>query len=168
MINRAGIRNLIIRVLFLALIAYLILTYGFLIAQCHGQNMCPAMKDGDLCIVFRTEAQALFRDPLKQEDVVAYRMNGKRSFGRVVAVAGDVVMLDDSGNVFVNGINQRQELPFPTYSKDDTDFPIQVPAGCVYVLGDYRSNTEDSRDYGPIPLDSVEGKVITILRRRGL
>ena len=167
-INRAGIWSLIARVVCLAAIAYLVLTYGFLITQCHGQNMFPAMKDGDLCIIFRTEAQTLFRDPLKQNDVIAYQMNGKRGFGRVMAVAGDVVMLDDSGNVAVNGVNQRQDLPFPTLAKDDTEYPLQVPAGHVYVLGDYRTNTTDSRDFGPVPLESVEGKVITILRRRGL
>lgn len=167
-INRAGIRSLIIRVVCLAAIAYLILTYGFLITQCHGQNMFPAMKDGDLCIVFRREALTLFQEPLKQDDVIAYQANGKRGFGRVIAVAGDVVMLDESGNVSVNGVNQRQDLPFPTYPKGETEYPIRVPDGCVYVLGDYRTNTVDSRDLGPVPLETVDGKVITILRRRGL
>ena len=168
MIDRSAFWNLITRVICIGVIAYLVLTYGFLITQCHGLNMFPAMKDGDLCIVFRSEAQNLFNDPLKQNDVIAYQMNGKCGFGRVMAVAGDVVILDESGNVSVNGVNQRQDLPFPTYPKDDTEFPMQVPKGHVYVLGDYRTNTTDSRDFGPIPLEDVEGKVITILRRRGL
>ena len=45
---------------------------------------------------------------------------------------------------------------------------LSVPEGSVYVLGDYRTNTQDSRDFGAIPIKSVQGKVITILRRRGL
>ena len=167
-INRSGIINLVIRVLCLAVIAYLILTYGFLITQCHGQNMFPALKDGDLCIVFRTEAQNLFQDPLKQDDVIAYQVNGKRNFGRVVAVTGDVVMLDEGGATIVNGVTEGQEILFPTYAKEGMEYPLRVPAGCVFVLGDYRTNTADSRDYGSISLDQIEGKVITILRRRGL
>ena len=95
-------------------------------------------------------------------------MNGKRGFGRVVAVAGDVVMMDDSGALTVNGVPENREILYPTYAKGETEYPLRVPDGCIYVLGDYRTNTEDSRDLGPIPLDSVEGKVITILRRRGL
>jgi len=43
-----------------------------------------------------------------------------------------------------------------------------VPEGCVYILGDYRTQSEDSRDFGAVPLEAVEAKVITLLRRRSL
>lgn len=38
----------------------------------------------------------------------------------------------------------------------------------MFILGDYRTQTEDSRDHGPIPMEDVEAKVITILRRQGI
>ena len=47
-------------------------------------------------------------------------------------------------------------------------YPYQVPENSVFVLGDYRTRSTDSRLYEAISLDQVEGKVITILRRRGL
>ena len=56
----------------------------------------------------------------------------------------------------------------PTYVRGELAYPSPVPQGCLYVLGDRRTDTQDSRDFGPIPMESVEGKVITILRRRGL
>ena len=164
--NLIALRNLIIRITVLAVIAYLILTYGFLITQCRGQGMFPAIKDGDLCIAFRRQAQALVGEHIVQDDVVAYRFDGQRRFGRVVAVAGDIVMIDGSGNLSVNGVSQSQEVPYPTSAREGTEYPLRVPDGCVYVLGDYRTNAMDSRDFGSIPLENVEGKVITILRRR--
>ena len=43
-----------------------------------------------------------------------------------------------------------------------------VPAGHVFLVGDYRPEMEDSRTFGSVPLSQVEGKLITLLRRRGL
>jgi len=167
-ITRAGYLSLLARLLFLAVICYLIFTFGFLITQCHGQGMYPAVKDGDLCVVFRKEAQGLFGEKIVADDIVAYQTNGKRAFGRVVAVAGDVVMLSDSGSLMVNGLTEGGEIVFPTYAQGELEYPYRVQEGSVFVLGDYRTNTTDSRHLGPISLDSVEGKLITILRRRGL
>ena len=166
MITRAGYRRLAVRLIYLAVICYLLFTYCFLITQCHGQDMFPAMKDGDLCVVFRVETQKLFGEKIVADDIIAYRTDGKRAFGRVVAVAGDVVMLSDSGSLMVNGLTEGGNILFPTYALGDLEYPYRVPKGCVFVLGDYRVNTKDSRILGPIPLESVEGKLITILRRR--
>ncbi len=168
LVTRAGCRSLVVRLLYLAVIAYLLFTYGFLITQCRGQGMYPAVKDGDLCGVFRRQAQSLFGEKLKQNDIVAYRSDGERAFGRVAAVGGDVVMLTDSGSLMVNGVTEGGEILFPTYATEELQYPYRVPEGSVFVLGDYRTNTVDSRGLGAIPLESVEGKVITILRRRGL
>lgn len=48
------------------------------------------------------------------------------------------------------------------------EYPYTVPKGCVFVLGDYRTQAEDSRDHGCVKLGDVKAKVITILRRRAL
>ena len=55
-----------------------------------------------------------------------------------------------------------------TYAKDALEYPYTVPEGCVFVLGDYRTQSEDSRDFGPVPQEDVQAKVITLLRRRSL
>ncbi len=167
-ITRAGYRRLAVRLIYLAVIFYLIFTYCFLITQCHGQDMFPAVKDGDLCVVFRTQTQKLLGEKIVADDIIAYQTDGKRAFGRVVAVAGDVVMLSDSGSLMVNGLTEGGSILFPTYALGELEYPYRVPEGSVFVLGDYRVNTTDSRILGPIPLESVEGKLITILRRREL
>ena len=165
-ITRAGYRRLAVRLIYLAVIFYLIFTYCFLITQCHGQDMFPAVKDGDLCVVFRTQTQRLLGEKIVADDIIAYQTDGKRAFGRVAAVGGDVVMLSDSGSLMVNGLTEGGSILFPTYALGEQEYPYRVPEGSVFVLGDYRVNTTDSRILGPIPLESVEGKLITILRRR--
>ncbi len=70
---------------------------------------------------------------------------------------------------FVNGTPQTGEIAFPTYAKKGIKkYPYRVPKGCVFLLGDYRTQTKDSRDYGPIKMEDVKAKVITVLRRREL
>ena len=150
------------------MVIYLLLTYAFLITQCTGQAMFPAMKDGDLCVIFRQQMIDLLGEKYEAGDVVAYQADEKRHFGRVVAIGGDNVQIDTGGSVTVNGVTEGEEILFPTYTRGDLLNLTYVNEGTLYVLGDYRTNTEDSRDFGLIPLENVEGKVISILRRRGL
>lgn len=159
---RQGYASLLRTVIVLALAGYILFTQFFLITQTSGKGMFPALKDGDLAIVFRMQQE------YARDDIVTYQVDGTRYFGRVVAAEHDVVTIDESGTMSVNGTPQSGEILYPTYSKGDTEYPYRVPAGCLYVLGDYRTQTKDSRDFGPISLEDVEGKVITILRRRGL
>ena len=87
----------------------------------------------------------------------------------VVVAAGDEVDMDEDGNLTVNGALQTGEILYPTYAGEDGPaYPYTVPEGCVFLLGDYRTQTLDSRDFGAISMENVEGKVITLLRRRGL
>ena len=74
----------------------------------------------------------------------------------------------DNNYLQINGTNQGGEIMYPTYAKPGTEYPFRVPEGTLYLLGDYRTQTEDSRDFGPIPMDDIQGKVITIVRRRGV
>ena len=161
-LDRQGYVSLLLRILFLALAGWVLFSYVFLITQVSGNDMFPAIKDGDLVIGFRLQKE------YAKNDVVAYTVNGKTHIGRIAAKATDVVTLDDSGTLLVNGTAQSGEILYPTYAKAEITYPYKIPEGQVFILGDYRTQTEDSRDFGSIPLENVQGKVITILRRRGL
>lgn len=160
--NRAGYRSLLVRILVIAAAGYLFFTQLFLITQVSGMDMFPALKDGDLAIVFRLQQE------YAKNDVIAYRTPDGLRFGRIAARAGDVVNMDDSGTWQVNGTTQSGEILYPTYAVEGIEYPYRVPEGCVFVLGDYRTRATDSRIYGPISMEDVAGKVITIMRRRGL
>ena len=163
LIIRDGYIGLLFRVALLAAAGWLLFTQVFLVTQNAGLGMFPALKDGDLMVVFRLQ-----RDYAKN-DVVTYRAEGRRYVGRIAAAAGDEVDMDEDGNLTVNGALQTGEILYPTYAGEDGPaYPYTVPEGCVFLLGDYRTQTLDSRDFGAISMENVEGKVITILRRRGL
>lgn len=161
-LDRQGYGSLLRRCVLLALCAWLFLTQLFLVAQVNGNNMFPALKDGDLLLAYRLQKDYAL------DDVVVYTREGEMLVGRIVAQAGDTVSLSDTGIVNVNGTNKAGEILYPTYPREGAENPYTVPDGCIYVLGDYRTDTADSRDFGGIPLEDLQGKVITILRRRGL
>lgn len=158
----AGYRSLLLRVLLLAAAGYILFTEVFLVAQVTGNGMFPAVKDGDLMIVFRMQQD------YAKNDVIAVNVEGKRQIGRIIARETDVVMLDQTGTLTVNGTVQGGEILYPSYAKEGIEYPYRVPDGHVFVMGDYRTQTTDSRDWGAVPMEQVEGKVITILRRRGV
>ena len=159
---RQGYLGLFVRILAVAAIVYVMLSQVFLITQADGNGMFPSLKDGDLIIAFRLQSE------YAKDDVVVYTAEGETRIGRIVASATDTVMLDDSGTLLVNGTAQSGEIMYPTYAGEELSYPYIVPEGCVFILGDYRTQTQDSRDFGAVELRNVKGKVITLLRRRGI
>ena len=158
----AGYRSLFWKVVLITAVGYILFTQVFLVTQVSGNGMFPAMKDGDLMIVFRMQQD------YAKNDVIALNVDGQRKIGRIIARETDVVMLDDTGTLTVNGTVQGGEILYPSYAKEGIEYPYRVPDGHVFVMGDYRTQTTDSRDWGAVPMEQVEGKVITILRRRGV
>ena len=163
LIVREGYISLFFRTAILALAGYFLFTQVFLITQNSGLGMFPALKDGDLMVVFRMQEE------YRQDDVITYRAENKRHVGRIVASGGDVVDMDEDGKLFINEVQHTGEILYPSYARETgIEYPFNVPEGSYFVMGDYRTQTLDSRDFGSIHRNDVEGKVITILRRRSL
>lgn len=160
--TRRGYAALGLRMCFLALAVWVVFSQIFLLHRVSGLGMFPAIKDGDLALAYRLQTD------YAKGDVVLYRQDEEVYLGRIVARQTDVVMMNDSGDLWINGTTQGGEILYPTYAREDGVYPLHVQEEMVYVLGDYRTQTRDSRDFGQIPLDDILGKVITIVRRRGL
>ena len=88
--------------------------------------------------------------------------------GRVTAVAGDKVEIRTSGTVTVNGVTQPVSAAARTDAQGNQETRFTVPQGCLFILNAEYPAEQDGREPGTISLDSVDGKIITILRRRGL
>jgi signal peptidase I len=118
-------------------------------------SMTPTISPGDHLLLDKRDAArvavgdvVVVRDPLGDGLIVK----------RVVALGGDSIGFED-------GILVRNGLPVPEpYTADFLDGvyygPDVVPPGALYLLGDNRYDSEDSRDFGPVPADTVVGRVV--------
>ena len=143
------------------LVIFLLLTFVVGLYVNHSNSSYPMLKDGDLCLTYRLAA-------LVKGDEIAYERDGQIRFGRIVGTEGDVVDIAD-GSITVNGYGVFEDVVYPTTAEGaKITFPYKVPEEAVFVLNDYRSDPTDSRAYGAIPLSETKGKVILVLRRRGI
>jgi signal peptidase I len=125
--------------------------------------MYPRLRDGDLILYYRLEQDYAI------DDVVTFVENDKTYYARIVAQGGDVVDLSAEGQLIVNGNVEQEEVFFETDPIDGgIEYPYTVQDGGYFVLCDYRIASADSRIFGTIPQSDLDGKVITVLRRRGI
>jgi signal peptidase I len=101
--------------------------------------------------------------------VVTFQEGKSVCYSRIVAQGGDVVELNADGLLVVNGNVEQEEIFYTTEAvPNDIEYPYTVPEDSYFVLCDFRTASIDSRTYGAIPQRNLDGKVITVLRRRGI
>ena len=155
--------QLLLKIVILILVIFLIFTFLYGIVRINDISMKPSIKDGDLVVYYRLDHRFI------SGDVAVFEKDDKTTTGRVVAVAGDTVDITKDG-LTINGAEQiSQDIYFDTTRfKNGVDFPLTVKEGQVFVLGDNRPKASDSRIYGCIDLKDIRGKVIAIIRSRGI
>ena len=130
-----------------------------------GHSMEPTLYDKDMMII-----QELGYTP-KQGDVVVLTKPSEIADGpivkRVIATEGQTVDIDFvSGAVYVDGeLLEEDYINEPTYVEEGTEFPLTVPEGSIFVMGDNRNHSSDSRssDLGTVDIRYVIGKAVFLL-----
>ena len=144
-----------------ALVLVLIFSFFFRIIQVDGSSMVPTLVNGDKLIVWGAGYT-----PQRGNVVIvdSYTSYGKPLVKRVIAKGGDTVSIDyATGTVAVNGeVLQEDYIAEPTYLGYDVQFPYTVPEGTVFVMGDNRNQSLDSRStyVGCIDERDILGKVL--------
>lgn len=147
----------------IALAVWVLAGVVFGVAVQSGEDMYPRIRDGDLMVYYRLQREYHIGD------VVTFTRDGVRYTGRIVAQGGDTVDISEEGELLVNGSVQDEEIFYPTEALEGgISLPCEVPEQSFFLLCDFRTNGTDSRSYGPVAKDALDGKVITILRRRGI
>jgi len=155
---------LLLKIGSIVLIFLLMFTLLFGIIRYPEPSMSPAIKDGDLVIFYRyTKAGYL------PQDVTVLEYNGQWQARRVVATAGDTVDITNGGVVINRALQQEPEIYQATERyQGGVEFPLTVPEGQVFVLGDNRAGAADSRIYGCVKIEDTLGKLMAIIRRRNI
>lgn len=140
----------------IAALTALMATRVFVLVQINGSSMKPTLKEDEIVILHQTKT-------VKKGDIIGFYYGGKILLKRVTAGAGDEIDIDWEGNVSVNG--ERLDEPYlkeKTLGKCDLEFPYEVPEGTIFVLGDNRAISMDSRikSIGCVESEQIVGKVI--------
>jgi signal peptidase I len=130
-------------------------TFFFTVMRIQGHSMEPLLYENELILVLKT-------NEFDRGDLVAFYYNNKILIKRVIGFSGDWVNIDATGDVYVNG--EKQNEPYvldKCLGNGDVDFPYQVADSHLFVLGDHRSTSSDSRDsmIGTVAEEQIVGKV---------
>ncbi|MBR3423474.1 MAG: signal peptidase I [Clostridia bacterium] len=157
---RAAVSSAMRMISVIAILAVLFAVFfGFRIVR--GNGMYPALSDGDLVLTY-------FNPSFIKGEIVFFEIDGEERFGRIVAKEGDVIDFSDDGKFYVNGTAQTSEVVFPTYPPEGWGGGVTVPEGKVFILGDYRTQSEDSRVFGFVSKDQIKFKVVAVLRHKSI
>ena len=149
------IKNTIYTLIIIAAIAVLITTLVLPVLQIAGTSMEPTLNNGDIVVLLKTSK-------LHYGDLCGFSYSNKILIKRVIAMPGDTVVIDESGNVIVNG--EVLDEPYITdkgLGECDIEFPFTVPENTFFLMGDHRSTSIDSRStvIGCIPTEQIVGKL---------
>ena len=150
------LRSTIYTLVIVAAVAVLTATLWLPVLQIYGSSMTPTLQDGEIVFSVKTSDFA-------PGDIVAFYYNNKILIKRVICGPADWVNIDGDGTVYVNGtVLDEPYLVEKALGDCNIELPYQVPDGKVFVMGDHRSTSVDSRNtaVGCVAQEQVVGKII--------
>ena len=147
----------------IVLITVIAFTFFYGIHIVADPGMMPVAQNGEVVLLYRLNRNYAIND------LVLLNFEGTRQIRRVIARAGDEVDFYE-GRLKINGMLQSDlHARGETWTfEEGVEFPIIVPQGELFLLGDNRENATDSRIYGTVSPRDTYGRIITIIRRRDL
>lgn len=126
------------------------------VLEVSGSSMEPTLRDGDILVLFKPKT-------VQSGEMCGMYAQGRLILKRIIGLPGDVVNMDAAGNVYVNGTKLREPyVSEKSVGTCDLSFPFTVPGDSLFVMGDHRETSIDSRSslIGCIRTDQVMGQVV--------
>lgn len=153
--------------IYMMAVVLVIFLFAFRIIVVSGGSMRTTLRDGDYLLLL---SNVFYREPKYGDIVVVSKEsfdNGKPIVKRVIATEGQTVDIDfQQGIVYVDGEPLSESyVNTPTNIKEGVAFPIEVESGCVFVMGDNRNDSKDSRspEIGQVDCREILGKAFLII-----
>jgi len=149
------VRDLCISVL----ISLFIILFVYQPVKVEGGSMEPGLEDQERIFINKL---AYRLENIERGDVIVFRYprdTRKNFIKRVIGLPGDRVRVTD-GHVYLNGRLVPEPYVPEEYLDSRSYSEVRVPADCYYVLGDHRSMSDDSRDFGPVSRNLIYGKAV--------
>jgi len=193
-----AVRSFLVRLVLLAVVVYVLFFHVVGLTSAPNGDMYPRVDAGDLVLFYRLDSSwkaqdIVVIDKAVREDYSALpRVKRQkvwwrsaldwlgfvdpddppvtRFIGRVVAAPGDTVEVTDSQRLIINGNAMIESgIFYPTNAYAGyTEYPVTLGENEYFILADFRNGGVDSRFYGPVNAEEIQGTVITILRRNNL
>lgn len=138
-----------------AAMAVLAANLWFPVLKVNGSSMTPTLESGEVLVALKT-------DRMDTGDIIAFYYNNKILIKRVIAVSGDWIDIDKDGNVYVNDVAiDEPYLKEKALGDCNIELPYQVPESRIFVMGDHRSVSVDSRNtaVGCVSEEQIIGKI---------
>ena len=153
---RSVLKSTLYALITVAAVAVLVATLWLPVLQIYGSSMTPTLQDGEIVFSVKTTN-------MDSGDIVAFYYNNKILVKRVIAGPGDWVDIAPDGTVSVNGTELEEPyLQEKAFGDADIAFPYQVPDGRIFVMGDHRATSVDSRHVavGCVAEEQIVGKIM--------
>ena len=152
----SAVRSTVYILLTVAAAAVLVATLLLPVLRIYGSSMTPSLYEGDIVLCVKTS-------DFERGDIISFYYNNKILVKRVIAFEGEWVNIDEEGNVYVNG--QLLDEPYvdeKAFGECDITLPYQVPDGRIFVMGDHRATSVDSRrtTVGGVFEEQIVGRIL--------